>query len=193
MSCAKWIKAPAAVLQGRIHIYSGPFMFMSLPKIVTTEWRQACALFMHFNARLWMQLPTVQCSAASQCSKYWLIYSVHRGFAQRQSAFQGQTWIKKTIHTLQTSWRLLSLQLNSPKQGLFFFLLIEEVLAVSAMRWSDSGKEFCQKYSTDTMISCQNLSAGMGGLSKYFNRKHVQKKRGWFPVMPDLNKSVNWG
>lgn len=63
-------------------------------KIVTTEWRQACALFMHFNAWLWMQLPRVQVWVElSRLPVLQNIGSSVWGFAQ--SDFQGQTWIKK--------------------------------------------------------------------------------------------------
>lgn len=123
MSCAKWIKAPAAVLQGRIHIYSGPFMFMSLQKL---SWLSGakhapylCILmldcecsFLQFSVQLPPSVPNIGSSIR------------YTGDLLRDRApSKDRHELKKNIHTLQTSWRLLSLQLNSPKQGLFFFWL----------------------------------------------------------------------
>lgn len=128
ISYAKWINcsncAPGdnTYLFRTIHVYEPP-RFSRLP-----EWREAQALFMHFNVRSWVQLLRVQVSAASQSSKYWFIYLEHRGFARRQSTFQGQTWIKKlsTHCTLQTSWRLLSMQLTILNRDVFNWINVRQ-------------------------------------------------------------------
>lgn len=181
MSCAKWIKAPAAVLQGRIHIYSGPFMFMSLQKL---SWLSGakhapylCILmldcecsFLQFSVQLPPSVPNIGSSIR------------YTGDLLRDRApSKDRHELKKNIHTLQTSWRLLSLQLNSPKQGLFFSDWRSCGCVGHALVWFrqrilskilDGNNDFLSELMNGNPI----LSAGMWGLSKY-NRKHVQKKK----------------
>lgn len=132
MSCGKWIRTPAAVLQGRIRIYSGPFMFMSL---------QTLSRLSGAKLALYLCILMLDCECSFQEFRFEPPPSVpnigssiwYAGDLLRDRTLsKDRHELKKTIHTLQTSWRLLSWQLNSLKHFSFWTFVSDSSITMSA-------------------------------------------------------------